>query len=154
MGSHAPLYTTRERVLILFKALAVVLPLFLFAWLWLLPWLQDYLPDAHCHRYGSLTGMHLLLYGAFVGLPLSLALLILLFEGRRGLRVLRVGQYPLPGEKVLRKTRYRYGTAARIRPLLLLLCVCFMLAMSAWGYLQATALIGQIAPCAAAATSA
>ncbi len=153
MSNEAPLYTTRERMLILVKILAFFIPLFLLSWLWLFPWLEAYAETAHCRFYGDLTGVHLLLYGIFVGGPLSLALLILLFEGPRSLRVLRVGQNPLPGEKVLRRTPYRYGWQARLKPLVLLACVLTIIGFSVWGGYQASELTANVAPCESGARS-
>ena len=129
------------------RAVAVVIPLYLLAQFWFVPWLEAYAPRANCDFFGELSGVHLLFYGAFVALPASLALLVLAFEGPRSLRVLRTGQDPLPGEKVLRKTPYRYGWRARVRPLLLLACVGFILSASAWGYFQARAFIASVPPC-------
>ncbi len=147
MSHYAPLYTTRERIIILVKVVAFFGPLFLFSKYWFLPRLGEYAQRAHCHFYGELTGVHLLMYGVFVGGPLSLALLVLLFEGPRSLRVLRLGQNPLPGEKVLHRTRYRYGWSERVKPLLLLGCVLFSLGIAVWGGFQAHALTTEVAPC-------
>ena len=151
MSQEAPLYTTRERVVILLKVLGFFGPLFLLSWLWLLPWLDEYTATANCQFYGELTGVHLLLYGVFVAAPLSLALVILLFEGPRSLRVLRLGQNPLPGEKVLRRTLYRYGWRARLKPLALLACVLVIIGFSVWGGYQASALTATVAPCESSA---
>jgi hypothetical protein len=105
MDEFAPLYSTRERIGIALKMLAVAASLYLPAHFWFIPWLENYISFANCYYYGDISGMHLLIYGIFVFAPLSLALLIWLLEGRRCLEVLRIRQNPLPGEKVLRKTR-------------------------------------------------
>ena len=147
MNDFAPIVSTRERVMLFLKILAVAAPVYLLLQFWLFPWLQDYASFANCYFYGDITGVHLLMYGIFVFAPLSLALLIWLFEGRRCLRILRVGQNPLPGEKVLRKTRYRCGRAAMIQPFMLFLIIALLLGISVWGGFQAEKLTRAIADC-------
>jgi Flp pilus assembly protein protease CpaA len=91
--------------------------------------------------------VQLLLYGVFVGAPLSCALVILLLEGRRSYKVIRIGQNPLPGEKVLRKTKYRYGVAARVQPAALFAIMALLVGVSIWGSFQAQKLSRNITPC-------
>ncbi len=147
MNKFAPLYSTRERIHLVLKILAVVAPVYLLAQFWLFPWLQNYASFANCHRYGNINGVQLLMYGVFVFIPLSLALLIWLLEGKRCLRILRIGQSPLPGEKVFRKTRYRYDRAAMIQPFVLLLAIAVLIATSVWGGFQAEKITRMIKPC-------
>ena len=147
MGEFAPLYTTRERIRLVLKILAVAAPVYLLSQFWLFPWLQNYASFANCYIYGDITGAHLLMYGVFVFIPLSLALLIWLFEARRCLKILRVGQNPLPGEKVLRKTRYRYGRAAMIQPFVLFLAIAVLIGASVWGGFQAEKINRMVKPC-------
>lgn len=147
MDEFAPLYTTRERVDLVLKILAVAAPVYLLAQFWFFPWLQDYASFANCHSYGNINGVQLLMYGVFVLIPLSLALLIWLLEGKRCLRIFRLGQNPLPGEKVLRKTRYRYGRAAMIQPFVILLAIAVLIGASVWGGFQAEKITRMIQPC-------
>jgi hypothetical protein len=147
MDEFAPLYSTRERIGIALKMLAVAASLYLPAHFWFIPWLENYISFANCYYYGDISGMHLLIYGIFVFAPLSLALLIWLLEGRRCLEVLRIRQNPLPREKVLRKTRYKYGRAAMIQPIVLLLTTAAIVGFSIWGGLQAEKLTRSITPC-------
>lgn len=148
MSNHfAPQYTMRERLRLVLILVAICLPIYLLGEFWFFDWLRDYAANANCHFYGSLTGVHLLFYSLFVGSPLSLVMLILAFEGRRSLRVLRLGQNPLPGEKTLRKTRYKSGWAARVQPGLLLAATIVLIGMSLWGVHQAQRLTQSVAPC-------
>ncbi|MDH3221445.1 MAG: hypothetical protein OEO19_18085 [Gammaproteobacteria bacterium] len=128
--------------------LGVALLLFyLLAQFWLLERIASYVQIANCRQYGDLNGMQLLLYAIFVIAPLSLAAIILLLEGRRCIRVLRIGQNPLPGEKVLRKTRYKYGNAARIQPLVLFALILIFVGFAFWGSFQAEKINRMIPPC-------
>ncbi len=147
MDEFAPLYSTRERIRMVLKMLAVAAPVYLLAQFWFFPWLQNYANFANCYHYGDITGTHLLMYGIFVFIPLSLALLIWLFEGRRCLRVIRAGQNPLPGEKVFRKTRVKYGRAAMTQPIMLLLMIAMIIGISIWGGFQAEKITRSIPPC-------
>ena len=87
------------------------------------------------------------MYGVFVFLPLSLALLIWILEGRRCIGIIRRGQNPLPEEKVLRKTRYKYGRAAMFQPIMLFLITAAIGGVSIWGGFQAEKFTRSIAPC-------
>lgn len=147
MNDFAPLYTTRERILLVLKILAVAAPVYLLAQFWLFPWLKNYASYAHCHSYGGINGVQLLMYGVFVLIPLSLALLIWLLEGTRCLKVLRIGQNPLPGEKVFRKTRYRYGRVAMIQPLMIFTVIAALVGASVWGGFQAAKITSKIPAC-------
>ncbi len=147
MSDFAPLYSRRERILIVSKILATALPVYIAGYYWIFPWLRHYVKTANCDRFGDFNGLELLLYGLFVGMPLLMAILLWLIEGRHSLRVWRLGQSPLPGEKVLRKTRYRFGTAARIRPLATLVIVALLAGIAIRGGLEANRLLREIGPC-------
>ena len=147
MNDFAPEYSKRERITLILKLLVLcTLPL-LVTQFWLLDWLTAYVKIANCQVYGNFNGMQLLLYGLLVGTPLSLALVLLVLEGPRSLRVLKLGQNPLPGEKVLRRTRYKYGNAARVQPLVLFAIMLLLLGVSIWGSSQAEKMGRFIPPC-------
>lgn len=147
MDEFAPLYSTRERIRMVLKILAIMAPIYLLAEFWFFPWFRQYSSFANCYQYGEITGTHLVMYGVFVFIPLSMAGLILLLEGRRSFRVIRSAQNPLPGEKVFRKTRYKYGRAAMIQPIMLLLVTVAIIGVSIWGSFQAEKITRSIAPC-------
>jgi len=147
VNDFAPKYSKRERLMLILKLLLLVILLLLVTQFWLLDWLKAYVKTANCQVYGNFDGIQLLLYGLFVGIPLSLALVLLLLEGRRSLRILKLGQNPLPGEKVLRRTRYKYGNAARVQPLVLFVIMLLLLGMSSWGSFQVEKMHRLIPPC-------
>ncbi|MGB2337446.1 MAG: hypothetical protein ACPH5V_09050, partial [Alcanivorax sp.] len=118
MAEWAPQYSKAERIRLLLFHAAWALPLFLLTEFFFFPWFERYMETAHCHHYGSLNGLELVIYSLFIGLPLGLALVVLAIEGRHSLQILRLGQSPLPGEKVFRPTRYVYGNRARIKPVI------------------------------------
>ena len=147
MSEFAPLHSLRERITIALKLSAVAVPVYLAGFYWLFPRLQEYAQIANCDRFGPVSGLQLLVYGVFSGIPLSMALLIWLIEGSRSIRVWKLGQSPLPGEKVLRKTRYRYGAAARLRPATVFAMLLLLIGAAVWGGIRADRLITAIGPC-------
>lgn len=147
MSNYAPEYTKRERAIIVLKHVLWLVPLYAVTELWLFDWLSRYADNANCYQYGSITGVHLLMYGLFVGLPLSFAIIVLILEGRRSIKILKVGQNPLPEEKVFRKTKYKYGYKAKAQPVGLLSVVLLLVIFSVWGAMQAYKLTQDIKPC-------
>jgi len=147
MTDFAPMYGKRERIRLALILAAILLPLVLITHFLVIPWITDYARYANCYQYGEYNGIELLLYGAFVAMPLSFALVLLLLLGPRSLRILRVLQDPLPGAKVLRRTRYLYGTRALLLPLMTLLLVLVMLAAAFWGSFQLDKLARYVVPC-------
>ncbi len=73
--------------------------------------------------------------------------MVALLFGPRSLRIIRAGQDPLPGEKVLRKTRYRYGKMAWLTPIFMFVFVVIFIGMAIWGAPQAEQISRDPAPC-------
>lgn len=141
MSEFAPEYSKREKIVLVAKLLAVIIPLALLSQYWFFPALNEYAENAHCHQYGPVNGLDIVFYGTFIGLPLSLALVIFILEGRRSIKVLKIGQHPLPGEKVLKPTRYTYGWKAKIGPVLILVVIASLVGFSVWGTFAAQHMI-------------
>ena len=68
-------------------------------------------------------------------------------RGKANAAVEKLGQNPLPGEKVLRRTRYKYGNAARVQPLVLFAIMLLLLGISIWGSSQAEKMGRFVPPC-------
>lgn len=148
MSQYAPEYTKRERIIVVLKMLAWAILIYLIAQFWLFDWLAEYSKNANCNTYGSINGVHLLFYGLFVFMPLSFGIVVFLFEGVRGIKVIKLGQNPLPNEKVLRPTKYKYGAAAKVQPFVIFTLILFLIGLSIWGGFQAYELTKVIKPCA------
>lgn len=125
MSEYAPEYTTKERVAFLVKHLAWAIPLFAATKLWFLPWFESYAKNAHCYEYGYFTGTHVVFYFVFVVIPIGSAIAVFAAEGSRSVKVIRLGQSPLPGEKVFKRTKYKYGAKAKIKPYICLAVVIY-----------------------------
>lgn len=150
---YAPQFSVQERMQLLFKTILLLVPIFIFGKFWFFSWLSEYSEKANCYYYGQITGAHLLIYGVFVGIPLGIAIILFIFEGIGAIRVLKVGQFPLPGQKVLRSTKYKYGVRAKARGLYILFCILMFVGLSIWGFVQAKKLTNEIKPCESQLTS-
>jgi hypothetical protein len=130
-------YNLRERVRLLVVGLAFACA-FVLPWkLWLLPAYTSFVASADCLSVFGIAGSAVLWYGLFVGLPLIVALVVACMEGRYGLKILRDGQCPPVGVKVLRRTRIKRGAAARRAGYLNLFAFTPLLAIAVWGFFQA-----------------
>ena len=144
---YAPEYTKKERIVFVLKIMAWAIPLFVIAEFWFFDWLAEYSKNANCYNYGDINGVHLVFYGLFVFMPLSFATIIFLTEGRRSIKVIKLGQNPLPNEKVFRPTKYKYGIAAKVQPIGMFTAILFLTGLSVWGGFQAHDLTKDIKPC-------
>lgn len=139
---YAPEYTTKEKWVLVCKHLAWAIPLVVIAKFWFFPWFERFSSNAHCYHFtwvgfGDFTGVHLVSYGMFVGYPLILALMLFLFEGYRNIKIIQLGQTPLPNEKVLKPTKYTYGLKAKIKSYLFFTMLLFLLGVASWGFFAA-----------------
>lgn len=141
MSEYAPEYTTKERVIFLAKHLAWAIPLVAATQFWFFPWFEEYAENAHCYDYGSFTGTHVVFYFVFVAIPIGSALTIFAIEGARSIKVLKLGQSPLPGEKVFSRTKYKYDLKATLAPCALLLTLVFLVGLGIRGIFWANEII-------------
>ena len=153
MSNFAPEYTKRERIVFVLKQMLWFLPLYAATELYFFDWLAEYSDNANCHFYGNITGVHLVMYGLFAGIPLFVAIIMAIFEGRRSIKIIKLGQNPLPGEKVFKKTEYKYGVKAKIQPIAIFCFISFFFVFSIWGSVQAYKITQDIKPCKQQLTS-
>ena len=148
---YAPIYTKQERINLVLKYGSWILPFFIVMQYYFFPWLKEYAKNANCQFYfgESISGIQLLIFGTFALIPLSFAIVIILIEGKRSVKILKTGQNPLLNEKVLRPIKYKYGAAAKIQPFAIIIVIISLIFVSIWGGLQAQKLIKTIEPCVA-----
>lgn len=146
MNAFAPEYSKKERVVLLLKHMALAIPLFFIAKYQFLPWFAVYAENAHCYRYGNITGTDLVFYGLFVGLPLLFAIVLFLLEGTNSIKIIRLGQNPLPGKKVFKPTKYTYGFRAKLKPFFLFLSITFFVGLAIKGVYSASQTINMVNP--------
>lgn len=145
----APQYSQRERLMIVLKHSLWFVPLFIITKFWFFDWLKAMLDDpSRCdHLYVDMTKVDAFFYSLFVGLPILMAIVIFLTEGRRAIKIIRLGQSPLPGEKVFKATPYRYGAKAKLRPFILLALIIGLVVFACWGVVQANILLTELQVC-------
>ena len=141
---YAPIYTKEERIKHFIKHAIWAVPLFLIAQFWFFPFLDDYSKIAHCKKYGSITGTHILLYGVFVVLPVSLALIALLIAGKRNVLIIKLGQDPLPNEKVLSQTEYTNGFKAKFHAYIFFLFILLAFGFAVQGNYVASEIVKDV----------
>lgn len=144
MEQWAPQYSRAERLRLLAFHGAWAVPLFLITQFLFFPWFETFVETAPCRQLGPFSALNVLIHGIFVGLPGSFLLIVLAIEGRHSLRVWQLAQHPLPGEKVLKPTRYVYGRRARLRPLLFLLVMAGVAGFTVQGVFWAGEFLDQI----------
>ena len=144
MSEYAPEYTKRERLAFAVKSLALAVPIFAFLKFSFFPWFEIYSKSAHCYDYEYFTGTHLVFYFIFVLIPIGSAMIIFAITGRRLIAVIRLGQYPLPGEKVFQPTKYKYGWMAKVQPFLALLILVFMVGLGIRGIFWANEVVDKV----------
>lgn len=144
MSEFAPEYSKKEKLLILLKHAVWVVPLFVATQYLFFPRFVEFADRSHCYQYVGIYGTEIMFYGLIVGLPLIFSLLILLFEGARSVTIIRLGQSPLPNEKVFKPTQYSYGSRARIKPIFVLLIVVFLIGFSVRGWFSVQQLINNL----------
>jgi len=144
MNEYAPEYSKREKVVLFVKYCGLMTAVLLFTLFSIAPSVSNFMAVSHCFNYAGFSGVQILFYGLFVAAPLTLLLIIGVIEGPRNVRIMRLGQSPLPTEKVLRPTKYVYGRKAKIRPVLLLLALVLILVFSIQGVYWANELIAMM----------
>ena len=140
LPEFAEQYTFPERIRMCVVGSIVGGVLVLSRKLWLLPWFGAFVESAPCRSVFGISAVAVLWYGLFVGFPIFCAGVIACMEGRRGLKILRDGQAPPIGVKVLRPTRINRGAEARRIGYLNLLLFAPFLAIAVWGFFQAESL--------------
>lgn len=146
MNEFAPEYSKKECVILLLKHMAWAVPLFAITKYQFFPWFEAYAEHAHCYNYGNLTGTALVFYGLFIGLPLLFAILLFLLEGPNSIKIMRLGQNPVPGQKVFKPTRYKYGFRAKLKPIFLFICIAFFIGAAIKGIHSANQMIDMVNP--------
>jgi hypothetical protein len=126
-NKQAPVYSTKEKVRFALINLAIAIPLFLFARFYIIPVASEKIEQKSCATFGPLYDYEWYFFG-LISLPLFIMFIFsikpFLFYGYK---VFKSEQYPLPGQKILRPTAYRYGLQAKISGMIfMLLSLCLL----------------------------
>src|SRR5690554_1558512 len=137
---YAELYSFRERLRLVLMGVALAGVVMLWWSQWALPRWEAFVEQAPCTELWGLSGVAVVYYSLFVGMPLLFALVAAILLGRRGYRILRDRQVPYRGEKVFRPTRIRRGRRAVLIGWAHLLAPALFVALAIWGAPKAQAL--------------
>lgn len=150
MNEYAPEFSRKEKIAQFCKG-AVIGFIVAFGYKYIIfPLVIELLNNGHCYQYGYFTGTHLGLYFIFVAQPIGSAILLFVFKWAWCVKVIRLSQNPLPGDKVGGKTKYKYGLRAKIGPYLYIISMVFLVCISIQGVFWANSLIpasGSNPPC-------
>ncbi len=105
MSEYAPLYTPQEKLRKLALYSLWLIPIGIL-YIWVIPWWNT-TTWFLCHP----KGYDILFKSTFVGVP-SILLMAFLLDFPRNINIIRLGQYPLPDQKMFRPTLYVYGFKA------------------------------------------
>lgn len=103
---------------------------------WVFPFISWYANTAHCHTPLGYSGISVLWYSIFVGLPLFCSFLIGVVAIPLGIKALRDKQFPPKGVKVYKPTKILRGWKAKLKSIILLFIPMVLILMSIWGYFQ------------------
>ncbi|AGH80853.1 hypothetical protein PCNPT3_04555 [Psychromonas sp. CNPT3] len=103
---------------------------------WYLPFINGYVDTAHCHTLLGYSGISVMWYSIFVGLPLFIALMIGIVSVPIGYKGFIEKQFPPKGMKVYKPTKILRGWKANVKSMLHLLFPACLILFSVWGYFQ------------------
>lgn len=133
---YAPEYSRREKLkhIVLWSLIGLIM--YLAHRYFGLPFLEAITQRPHCYQILGWDGLGFLWRLLFIGIPLSLMLLLMMLLVPLGFKTLRDGQYPPLGTKVYKPTRIRKGTVARYFGSTLMIIPVFFLLFVWWGSAQ------------------
>ncbi len=109
---------------------------------WLLPWFRtqmQVLPPCEAVRLAR---------GVITAMLLGLPLIVVLWALPLARRLWRVGQFPLPGAWVLRRTRIQRGRAVQVRAVTLLVLSVLTAVLAIWGVVSVRSVLSDLPGCA------
>jgi hypothetical protein len=137
VNEFADEYTEAERKRILLIGLVAGGAIIVVSKTWFFPWLHWFSEAAHCHTVFGYSGVSVLFYGLFVGLPLFSTTPFICYAWD-GYRILRDRQAPPKHAKVFKRTKIVRGQPAIVRGLLLMSIVpVFFIPFVSWGFYEA-----------------
>ena len=100
------------------------------------PFMTWYADNAHCYSPLGFSGISVLWYALFVGIPLLSAFLVAIFSLPLGIKGLIHHQFPPKGVKVYQPTVIITGNKAKIKSLGHIIAPGIFVAIGVWGYFQ------------------
>jgi hypothetical protein len=133
LPKYAPEYSKNERIRhVAFGVIASSI-IILICGNYVLPWLEQSVSSAPCREIFGINGWKVLMYCLFIGFPLSAGLLYGGILGYESYKIIRDGQWPPMGQKVLRPTKIKRGKTALLIAYLNLLPALMFITLAIWG---------------------
>jgi len=133
---YAEEYSKPEKIKRILFAVLLSILLLIINEKWFLPFIDWFASTAHCHILLGYSGVFVLLYSMFVGIPLFFAIWIGAIVIPIGINGLIQGQFPPKDLKVYKPTLIIRGWKAHIKSIFHLIFPVLFVALSIWGYFQ------------------
>ncbi|WP_144206921.1 hypothetical protein [Shewanella donghaensis] len=104
---------------------------------WVFPYISWYATTAHCHTPFGFSGITVLWYSVFVGLPIFCFFLVSFSLLPMGIKGLQEQQFPPMGVKVYKPTPILRGWKAKLKSLSCIALPIFFIGLGVWGCFQA-----------------
>lgn len=136
----APQYSPKERRRRLLLHVVIGALLGAAVYWWALPRFRLFSADAPCESIFGVPGSTVLIYAAFVGAPLTAAILIVLLTARQSIETIATRRYPPPGRKVYRRVKIKKGWQAIAFALIPAMFITYLCVLSSQGLTKAAEL--------------
>ncbi len=103
---------------------------------WVFPFISWYADTAHCHSPLGYSGISVLWYSLFVGMPLLCAFIIGVVTVSIGYKGITQKQFPSKGMKVYKLTKILRGWKGDLKSAFHLSIPALLILLSIWGYFQ------------------
>lgn len=142
---YATLYTRQERIRYAAVMLCMFLALLAATYFIFFPRWSHFVATAHCKTIFDMPGLAIMVYGIFVGIPISGGIFLELIFAWVGIKTIIEKRSPPANTKVFKKTEVLRGRDAVLKGIFTLLFIPAMfLPFIGWGYFQAGEFINQI----------
>lgn len=136
----APEYTRNEKLRIVVTHAAWSFPLLAYLHFYLLPAFKEFANTAPCRNYWGIDGAYTVFIPVFCS-PLLFAVLLAALWGHEYKSILRLAQYPFPGQKVFKPTPYVYGFKAKLRAYVFFSFITLLIGVGIYGLIWSTQFI-------------
>jgi len=139
-SEFAPQYSPKERRRRLLVHVVIGTLLGAAVYWWALPRFRSFSTDAACESIFGVPGSTVLMYAAFVGAPLTAAILIVLLTARQSIETIATRRYPPPGRKVYRRVKIKKGWQAIAFALIPAMFIAYLSVLGSQGMTRAAQL--------------
>ena len=142
MNQYAPQYTLVEKAWRIIPALAFFLPLAWFTQSYFFPWFEAFAEVSICFDFLGYRGDNYLLW-FLVAIPVLTAAFIFLLYAKILTKSWKQEQFPPEGYKVYNKTRYQFGTKAKLKVIAVIAVNLGIMATAGYSFSMLDPLFGE-----------